>query len=457
MQVAGQTSVDMVEAPLFVLCGARSGSTLLRFILDAHPDLACPPETNLPALCAHLATVWSLIEGAPLSHERGEEPPAIPDAAAKGIRQTVDLMTGSYLARRGGRRYCDKSLSTAPFTDLLLRVYPEAKFLCLYRHPMDMIASGLEACPFGLRGYGFDPYIAASPGNTVLALARYWIENTAAILAAADRFPESCYRVRYEDLVADPESVVAGIFEFLGVAGLPGVAARCFTAERERSGPSDYKIWHTSGVSSQSVGRGWAIPVTQVPDPVIEQVNELAGRLSYVKVDGQWGTSAVPGELRADAAGEGATTTEPGTGSPDAAEPLAALLGQRLVSGCARLDGDLIRRWGPCASMSFGIVVTGSAGIRSGARWRIDPAARTVEAVPCDDDSTEWDVLGPAGAWRTVLDGTINLGVALRRQDLRYCEMGDDGSPFVADSRVDLLADLLGLANWPATAQLARR
>jgi hypothetical protein len=49
--------------PVFVLCNGRSGSTLLRFPLDAHPDLACPPETNLPALCAQLATVWSLIEG----------------------------------------------------------------------------------------------------------------------------------------------------------------------------------------------------------------------------------------------------------------------------------------------------------------------------------------------------------------------------------------------------------
>jgi len=36
--------------PVFVLCNVRSGSTLLRFGLDAHPDLACPPETNLPAL-----------------------------------------------------------------------------------------------------------------------------------------------------------------------------------------------------------------------------------------------------------------------------------------------------------------------------------------------------------------------------------------------------------------------
>jgi len=43
--------------PVLVLCNGRPGSTLLRFLLDAHPDLACPPETNLPALCAQLAAV----------------------------------------------------------------------------------------------------------------------------------------------------------------------------------------------------------------------------------------------------------------------------------------------------------------------------------------------------------------------------------------------------------------
>jgi hypothetical protein len=87
--------------PVFALCNGRSGSTLLRFLLDAHPDLACPPETSLPALCAQLATVWSLIEGAPLAQNRGDEPPVIPEAAITGVRATMDNMIGSYLQRRG--------------------------------------------------------------------------------------------------------------------------------------------------------------------------------------------------------------------------------------------------------------------------------------------------------------------------------------------------------------------
>jgi hypothetical protein len=432
--------------PVFVLCAARSGSTLLRFVLDAHPDLACPPETNLPALCAQLATVWSLIEGAPLSPERGEEPPAIPDAAIAGIRHTVDMMTGSYLARRGGKRYCDKSLCTAGFAELLLRVYPDAKFLCLYRHPMDMIASGIEACPWGLRGYGFDPYIAASPGNIVLALARYWNDNAAAILAAEEQFSESSHRIRYEDLVTEPEGTAAGIFEFLGVPQAPGITSRCFTAERERSGPADYKIWHTSEIAPGSVGRSWTLPAGQIPDPVLEQMNEMAGRLGYRPVDGGWGMADAPGDLRTDGGGR---VLRGQRSAGDGAEA-EARMGKLLDAGLAGTDGEFTRRWGPRTGAPFGIVITGPA---SPARWRIDLAAGNVTRLADgEQDGTEWDVIGSAQTWEAVLDGRVNLGVALRRHDLRYCDTGDDGHPFAADSRIDMLGDFLGLASWPVMA-----
>ena len=284
---------------MFVLCHGRSGSTLLRFLLDAHPQLACPPETNLPAMAAQLATVWSLIEGAPLSAERGDEPPVIPDAAIAGVRRTMDEMTGSYLARRGKERYCDKSLGTARFAELLLRVYPEARFLCLYRHPMDVIASGIEACPWGLNGYGFDSYIAATPGNVVWALARFWLDGAGATLAAEEKFAASCHRVRYEDLVDGPEAVMAGIFEFLGVPPEPGISRRCFSADRERFGPADYKIWHTSQVSRSSVGRGWSLPAAMIPPQDKQALRELTGKLGYLTVDDDWGTAGVPADLRA--------------------------------------------------------------------------------------------------------------------------------------------------------------
>jgi hypothetical protein len=448
-------------APVFVLCGGRSGSTLLRFLLDAHPDLACPPETNVPALCGQLATVWSLIEGAPLSANRGDEPPVIPDAAIAGVRETMDRMVGSYLARRGKKRYCDKSLGTARFAYLLTRVYPEAKFLCLYRHPMDVIASGMEACPWGLNGYGFDAYIAETPGNAVWALARFWADNAAVILTAEEEYADRCHRVRYEDLVADPEDTAEKIFTFLGVALVPGISTACFAAERERFGPADYKIWHTSQITGDSVGRGWTIPAGLIPAPMRATVNELASKLGYVPVDENWGTADRPADLRmAGGAGQAAAARAP-VARPAASGRRAtetgpgAWLGEHLETGLGRLGDRFTRRWESCSGESFVVIATSSAGPGSDAGWRVDLAARTVTALHGnfgEDDSGEdaegdWDLIGPAETWEQVIHGRTNLSVALRRSQLRYCDTGAAG-PVAADTRIGMIADLLGLTAW---------
>jgi hypothetical protein len=445
-----------------VLCNGRSGSTLLRFLLDAHPDLACPPETNLPAMAAQLATVWSLIEGAPLAAERGDEPPVIPDTAIAGVRRTMDEMTGSYLARRGKQRYCDKSLGTARYGPLLSRVYPEAKFLCLYRHPMDVIASGIEACPWGLNGYGFDPYIASTPGNAVWALARFWTDSVAGSLAMEEQFPDACHRVRYEDLVTDPESVAAGIFEFLAISPQPGISAACFSAARERFGPADYKIWHTSQITDKSVGRGWSIPVGMVPSPMLDMMRELTDKLGYLPVDENWGTATVPTDLRADSA---APTTVP---APAATEPTPehALIGEALRAGLARIDDSFTSRWANYTGEAFGLITIPQPGAGAGHEscWRVDldSKALTFTAIPAgleqdeSEDDTAWDIVGSADAWQALLTGRTNFGVAMRRCELRYCEGGKAG-PMAAEARISMLADLLALngSAWSAEPAIA--
>jgi len=446
--------------PVFVLCNGRSGSTLLRFLLDAHPDLACPPETNLPGLCVQLATVWSLIEGAPLSANRGDEPPVIPDAAIAGVRETMDRMVGSYLIRRGKKRYCDKSLGTAGLAELLLRVYPEAKFICLYRHPMDVIASGLEACPFGLNGYGFDHYIATTPGNAVLSLARFWVENTTDILAAEERFPDQCIRVRYEDLVTDTEETVAKIFTFLGAYPYPGISSSCFSLDRERFGPGDYKIWYTSKISSDSIGRGWSIPTGLIWPQVLASMNDMIGKLGYVPVDGDWGTSAPPADLRLPACEAEASPQQAGTHAAAATPPIPATgpvhsrsLGTRLRESLEQVSAETIARWEPHTGESMVAVAVPADPHQPAEYWLIDLKHRSVSfATRAAQEDSNWDVIGSTAAWEHVIAGTLNLSVALRSCQLRYCDSDDSGGPLAADTRITVLADLLGLVKWPEAA-----
>jgi hypothetical protein len=420
------------DEPVFVLCTSRSGSTLLRFLLDAHPDLACPPEFRLPTMCAQLTSAWS--------------------AVAAGVRHTMDLMLGPYLAQRGKKRYCNKDLGTAAQVDDLLRIYPEAKFICLYRHPMDMIASGVEACPWGLNNYGFEPYIASSPGNSVLAIARYWTDNVTAILAVEERLAGQCHRVRYEDLVADPETVAGAIFDFLGVERVPDISAVCFSLDRERAGPGDYKIWTTSGINSDSVGRGWSIPAHLIPEPATATLNDLAGKLGYVPIDGSWGTANRPPDLRLPVDGQ-VLPGRPGT-APGALPSGARLLGERIQTGLPRIDAGFSRRWADHAAESVVLIAMAADGQDGDAWWRVDLAARRIVAGTggCTEDA-DWSVAAPAEAWEQVIRVGTNLGVAFRRSGMRYHDkQAGSGTP-VADVRVAMMSELLGMQTWQSAAR----
>lgn len=448
--------------PVFVLCMARSGSTLLRFLLDAHPDLACPPETELPTLCRQLTQTWAVLAGTPPEGSRDGEPPEIPGPLRVNVRHVIEGLMRQHLARRGKTRFCDKSLFTARHVDLLTQVFPGARFICLYRHPMDLIASGLEACPWGLKGFGFDSYAAGSPGNGVLALARFWADHAREIRDAEERYPGRCHRVRYEDLVADPESVAEGIFGFLGVRPSPGISARCLTPDRERTGPGDYKIWQTSRITADSVGRGWSIPPERIEQPVRDRINRLAAGIGYVPVDQAWGIAGTPPDLRADArtglradarAGDGRGAAASSARASGPAPRVFSLLDERLQAGLFRMGDGFLSLWGSCAAERFLVVAAAPDGDDRVARWRVDLAARTVTLAGAAtggavaDEPVSWQLTGSAACWEQLLAGTANLNVALRRRELRYADTGTVAGP-VTVKRIDMLSDLLAITSW---------
>jgi hypothetical protein len=479
------------EDPVFILCAARSGSTLLRFLLDAHPDLACPPETKLPWLARQLAAAWAVIEdtpppaapdgagpdtGAPDTGAPGAGPgeDAVSELVAAGLRRSLEPMIAAALARRGKKRFCDKSLGAAQHAGLLLRIWPGARFICLYRHPMDVIGSGLEASPWGLTGYGFEPYVASPPDSNVAALARYWLDYTTAIVAAEDRFADRCLPVRYEDLVTEPEREAQRVFAFIGARPAPGIADRCLGQDHQRFGPGDYKIWNTAGITSDSVGRGWSVPARLIPAPVLDRVNELADVLGYVPVTRHWGVGPRPADLIVPATpAVPATPVAPaasGTTAVTAPVPPAARgLDTRIRSGLARRSQEFARSHGSRASESVLLFATATATATATAAattrdadawWLLDLAAGTLTGGSADHGpnqdladrlaAADWSVTGSARAWERVLAGEVNLGVAFRRGDLRYADNGDAGagSPG-ADGRVAMLADLLGLRARP--------
>jgi hypothetical protein len=116
----------------------------------------------------------------------------VPPAGIAVVQSAIDGLFSSYLRRRGKQRWCDKSLDSHMYADMLAQAYPRAKFICLYRHCMDVIASGTEACPWGLHRFGFDPFAAQYPGNNVAGIGAYWHSCGQQILKFEEGHAASC-------------------------------------------------------------------------------------------------------------------------------------------------------------------------------------------------------------------------------------------------------------------------
>jgi hypothetical protein len=266
----------------------------LRYLLDAHPDIVSPPELNLSALLLHAADTWHRAhEGhdttdpgaeAQGTAEPGAEPrastgaPLSPDALRWATKIVNEIMAD--LARSAGASvFADKSLVTVDQLPIVASCYPNAYYVFLYRYPLDMIASGIEASRWGFSAFGFGPYIGAVPGNFVGGLANYWIDKVSRMLEFERTCTVAHARIYYELLCDDPVTTVSDLLEFLGLPPAGGIIERAFEGDHT-VGPGDYKIDFTKSVKTGSVGRGSTLPWLLRPEQV-KRIDELLAELDY--------------------------------------------------------------------------------------------------------------------------------------------------------------------------------
>jgi protein-tyrosine sulfotransferase len=275
------------SAPVFVLCAARTGSTLLRLLLDTHPQLASPPETHAARVCETLERTWRSVR---LEAGNG----LLPHSLLAEIGRSAAAPLEEYTRARGKRRWCDKSLDNVGLAPLLSQVYRNGQFVCLVRHCLDFVMSGIDASIWGFGGYGFEDYVRENPGNVVAALVKCWCDYNDRMLSFSEDFPQRSVRVRYEDLVVETDAVMAKLFAFLGVEPREAITAEAFSSVHDL-GAGDHKIPFTDGVETSGVGIGRRVPVNTVPEELLGRMNGLLERLGYERVGPEWNLSA-PGE-----------------------------------------------------------------------------------------------------------------------------------------------------------------
>jgi hypothetical protein len=281
---AGRPKVKHV----FVVSPARSGSTLLRYLLDAHPEIAGPAELNLSALLLHAADTWhraheGLDTTDPGAADQSPAAPALSPAALRWASKTVNEIMTDLARTAGASVFVDKSLTTVDQVNVVASCFPKAYYIFLYRYPLDMIASGIEASRWGFNAFGFAPYIGATPGNFVAGLGNYWIDKVSRML----QFERTCEvahaRIYYELLCDDPVTTMSDLFAFLGLPPVDGIVEQAFRSDHA-VGPGDYKINFTKSIGTDSVGRGATLPELLGPDQ-IKRMDELLAELDYPTVE----------------------------------------------------------------------------------------------------------------------------------------------------------------------------
>jgi tetratricopeptide (TPR) repeat protein len=190
-----------------LLCGhPRSGTTLLEQVLDSHPDIISAEETTL---FLHEVSL-PLRRGFPNDAFMLTVLESMSSDKIKCLRQdyfrAAELFLGSPI---GERLLIDKNPVLTALVLAAVRVFPEIKFLTALRDPRDVVLSCfMQPLPLNQVSAMF-----LSLEGTVKeyeSLMGFW-------RAAAPALRNSFIEVRYEEMVADLESVSRRVLEFLQV------------------------------------------------------------------------------------------------------------------------------------------------------------------------------------------------------------------------------------------------
>ncbi len=205
--------------PMLVGCG-RSGTTLVRNVLNTHPDLAITHEAHfvgplarerhrfesdsglltepfLNAIYSDPNFVRQDVDRKQLAASMNRERPSDYADAVRRVFET-------YAAGQKKSLYGDKTPGSVSHMKLLGRLFPESRFIHIIRDGRAVALSYMERPEWG--------------PNTAAEAAHHWVSRVRKGRQAADYLGPGRYlEVRYEEMVADPESVTRAMCVFLGL------------------------------------------------------------------------------------------------------------------------------------------------------------------------------------------------------------------------------------------------
>lgn len=201
-----QLSSNCASAGLFIVGAPRTGSTLLRRVLNAHSAYAIPPESYFLLDFLAAETVPSAKRLALLLNDPELQSWSLNNSLA--LDKTLNLPAAivelhrRYAQQHKKPRWGQKTPRFVRSWQQLSEWFPGALFIHTVRDPRAVVAS-----------------LGASPAhrNNVVVAAKRWNEDTKHGLALEAALPERSFRFSYEHFVAAPEFVAKALCRFLNI------------------------------------------------------------------------------------------------------------------------------------------------------------------------------------------------------------------------------------------------
>jgi hypothetical protein len=353
--------------PAFIVSCSRSGSTLLRFIVDTAPDIYCPSELFLGDAALSLAVFFRGLTGSESIYD---------SAVTERVGAFLDEQISSYAARRGKRRWCEKTPGNALHLPLIEAVFPSATYLCLHRHALDVAHSAIK--------------VTGKPELLPVTI-RQWIETSRVLLDFERGHPSRCHRLRYEDLVAAPGEVLPPLFAFLGARWDNRLLDTVFTAEHDR-GLGDPYIRFSDRIYRSSVGQGAGLDLESLPPEIVAKMMQILDELGYAA-------------------------------TPASPEPAAAAAGSEALSAAWLFETFLPARLAamPAASAAVNDTILFEIEGPEGGSWLVDlrPAASSVSRIHNGAGVASLTITISRGDLGEVLRGELNASMATLTGRLR--------------------------------------
>lgn len=248
-----------VQRPPVIIGGFyRSGTSLLRRILDSHSGIHCGPEVKF------MRDFFGDYPHDPLAHVR-----LFATARTYGLPEDHLLATfgrafvtfhEEAAAAAGKARWADKAPENVLFLDAWRTVLPAGfRFIELVRDPLDALTS--------LDEIGFPKTVPASLADRVALYAHFREAGTRQLR----NWPKSSIQVSYESLVTSPQRTVQALMDWLGEPFEANMLQAINSPERRR-GIEDPKAHLHATVHAHSVGRGLRQMPTQSQHFIREQL-----------------------------------------------------------------------------------------------------------------------------------------------------------------------------------------